>query len=145
MLPHFKTDNFRMIRLFFNSIDTSLMVFAPEQNAATKQPPQYQSVAQFYRDLQAKGNFTANPEEIAEFITKFASKNQWCFNRHKLSQRIPENHLSNRSQNDGKVLDCYCGSVCAEYVARFCKVNTPFTTCLYPRLYSDRKAVNYLP
>ena len=45
------------------------MVFAPEQNAAAKQPPQYQSVAQFYRDLQAKGNFTANQEEIAKVTT----------------------------------------------------------------------------
>ena len=74
MLQHFKTDNFRMIRLFFSSIDTSLTTSATEQNAATKQTPQYQSVAQFYRDLQAKGNFTANREEIAKFTTEFASK-----------------------------------------------------------------------
>ena len=63
-----------MIRLFFNSNDTNPTVFAPEQNVATKRPYQYQSVAQFYRDLQAKGNFIANQEEIAEFTTKFASK-----------------------------------------------------------------------
>ena len=64
-----------MIHLFFNSIDASPTVFATEQNAATKQTPQYQSVAQFYRDLQAKGNFTANAEEFAEFTNEFASKN----------------------------------------------------------------------
>ena len=75
MLLHFKIDNFRIIRLFFNSNDTNPTVFAPEQNAATKQTPQYQSVAQFYRDLQAKGNFTSNAEEFAEFTTEFASKN----------------------------------------------------------------------
>ena len=69
MLQHFKTDNFRMIRLFFSSIDTSLTTSATEQNAATKQTPQYQSVAQFYRDLQAKGNFIANQEEIAKVTT----------------------------------------------------------------------------
>ena len=80
MLPHFKTDNFRMSRLFFNSIDTSLTASATEQNAATKQTPQYQSVAQFYRDLQAKGNFTANPEEIAKLTTEFASKTNGALN-----------------------------------------------------------------
>jgi hypothetical protein len=69
MLLHFKIDNFCMIRLFFNSNDTSPTVFAPEQKVATKQPSQYQSVAQFYRYLQAKGNFNANPEEISEFTT----------------------------------------------------------------------------
>ena len=58
-----------MIHLFFNSIDASPTVFATDQNAATKQTPQYQSVAQFYRDLQAKGNFTANQEEIAKVTT----------------------------------------------------------------------------
>ena len=103
MLPHFKTDNFRMSRLFFNSIDTSLTASATEQNAATKQTPQYQSVAQFYRDLQAKGNFTANPEEIAEFTTEFASKNQWCFNRHKFSQRNPATHLQIIFRTDHKM------------------------------------------
>jgi len=103
MLPHFKTDNFRMIRLFFNSIDTSLTVSATEQNAATKQTPQYQSVAQFYRDLQAKGNFTANPEEIAKFTTEFTSKNQWCFNRHKLSQRSPATRLQIIFRTDRKM------------------------------------------
>ena len=69
-----------MIHLFFNSIDASPTVFATEQNAATKQTPQYQSVAQFYRDLQAKGNFTANPEEIAKFTTEFASKTNGALN-----------------------------------------------------------------
>ena len=64
-----------MIHLFFNSNDASLTVFASKQNAAIKQPSQYQSVAQFYRDLQAKGNFSANAEEFAEFTTEFASKN----------------------------------------------------------------------
>jgi hypothetical protein len=103
MLPHFKTDNFRMIRLFFNSIDTSLTVSATEQNAATKQTPQYQSVAQSYRDLQAKGNFTANPEEIAKFTTEFASKNQWCFNSHKLSQRSPATRLQIIFRTDRKM------------------------------------------
>jgi hypothetical protein len=103
MLQHFKTDNFRMIRLFFSSIDTSLTTSATEQNAATKQTPQYQSVAQFYRDLQAKGNFTANPEEIAEFTTEFASKNQWCINRHKLSQRSPATRLQIIFRTDRKM------------------------------------------
>ena len=79
------------------------MVFAPEQNAATKQPPQYQSVAQFYRDLQAKGNFTANPEEIAKFTTEFTSKNQWCFNRHKLSQRSTATRLQIIFRTDRKM------------------------------------------
>jgi hypothetical protein len=88
---------------FFNSIDTSLTVSATEQNAATKQTPQYQSVAQFYRDLQAKGNFTASPEEIAEFTTEFASKNQWCFNRHKLSQRSPATRLQIIFRTDRKM------------------------------------------
>jgi hypothetical protein len=69
MLLHFKIDNFRMIRLFFNSNDTNPTVFAPEQNVATKRPSQHQSVAQFYRDLQAKGNFIANQEEIAKVTT----------------------------------------------------------------------------
>ena len=58
-----------MIRLFFNSNDTSPTVFVPEQNVATKRPYQYQSVAQFYRDLQAKCNFTADQEEIAKVTT----------------------------------------------------------------------------
>ena len=92
-----------MIRLFFNSNDTSPTVFVPEQNVATKQTPQYQSVAQFYRDLQAKGNFTANPEEIAEFTTEFASKNQWCFNRHKRSQRSPATGLQIIFRTDRKM------------------------------------------
>ena len=92
-----------MIRLFFNSNDTSPTVFVPEQNVATKRPSQYQSVAQFYRDLQAKGNFTANPEEIAKFTTEFASKNQWCFNRHKLSQRKPATHLQIIFRTDRKM------------------------------------------
>jgi hypothetical protein len=69
MLLHFKIDNFRMIRLFFNSNDANPTVFAPEQNVATKRPSQYQSVEQFYRDLQAKGNFIANQEEIAKVTT----------------------------------------------------------------------------
>ena len=51
-------------------------MIAPEPNAATKQPPQQHSVAQFYRNLQAKGNFIANTEEIAEFATEFAQKDQ---------------------------------------------------------------------
>jgi len=58
-----------MIHLFFNSNDASPTVFAPKQNVTTKRPSQYQSVAQFYRDLQAKGNFTANQEEIAKVTT----------------------------------------------------------------------------
>ena len=103
MLLHFKIDNFRMIRLFFNSNDTSPTVFAPEQNVATKRPSHYQNLAQFYRDLQAKGNFTANPEEIAEFTTEFASKNQWCFNRHKLSQRSPATSLKISFRTDHKM------------------------------------------
>jgi len=69
-----------MIRLFFNSNDTNSTVFAPEQNVATKRPYQYQSVAQFYRDLQAKGNFTANAEEFAEFTTEFVSKTNGALN-----------------------------------------------------------------
>ena len=92
-----------MIRLFFNSNDTNPTVFAPEQNVATKRPFEYQSVAQFYRDLQAKGNFTANPEEIAEFTTEFASKNQRCFNRHKLSQRSPAARLQIIFRTDRKM------------------------------------------
>ena len=92
-----------MIRLFFNSIDTSLTVSATEQNAATKQTPQYQSVAQFYRDLQAKGNFTANPEEIAEFTTEFASKNQWSCNHHELRRRSSATRLQLIFRTDHKM------------------------------------------
>ena len=88
---------------FCNSIDTSLTVSATEQNAATKQTPQYQNVAQFYRDLQAKGNFTANPEEIAEFATKFTTKNQWRFNRHEFRQRGPATRLQYIFQTDHKM------------------------------------------
>ena len=51
-------------------------MIGPVQNVAAKQTFNKPSFTQFCRDLQAKGNFTANPEEIAEFTTKFASKNQ---------------------------------------------------------------------
>ena len=63
-----------MIRLVFGSIAASLLMIAPVQNVAANQPSNKHSFAQFCRDLQAKDDFTANPEEIAEFATKFATK-----------------------------------------------------------------------
>ena len=58
-----------MIRLVFGSIAASLLMIAPVQNVAAKQPSNQHSFAQFCRDLQAKDDFTANPDEIAEFAT----------------------------------------------------------------------------
>jgi len=63
-----------MIRLVFGSITASLLTIAPVQNVAAKQPSNQHSFAQFCRDLQAKDDFTANPDEIAEFATKFANE-----------------------------------------------------------------------
>ena len=44
-------------------------MIAPIQNIAANQTYKQHSFAQFCRDLQAKDDFTANPEEIAEFTT----------------------------------------------------------------------------
>ena len=45
------------------------MMIAPIQNTAGNQTYKQHIFAQFCRDLQAKDDFTANPEEIAEFTT----------------------------------------------------------------------------
>ena len=64
-----------MIRLVVGSIAASLLMIAPVQNVAANQPSNQHSFAQFCRDLQAKDDYTANPREIDEFATKFATKN----------------------------------------------------------------------
>ncbi len=142
-----------MIRLVFGSITASLLIIAPVQNVAAKQPSNQHSFAQFCRDLQAKDDFTANPDEIAEFATKFANefatKTQWRFDRHQLGQRGPDNslaiHLSNRSKNDGKAVDCFhIGQIARNARRDFARRNTPFTIGLYPRLYDDRNTANQL-
>ena len=72
-----------MTRLAFGYIATSLLMIAPVQNVAAQQPSNQHSLAQFCRDLQAKDDFAANPDEIAEFATEFANefatKTQWRF------------------------------------------------------------------
>ena len=73
-----------MIRLFFGSIATSLLIIAPIQNVAADQPSNQHSFAQFCRDLQAKDDFTAKSEKITEFATKFVTKTQLRFDRHQL-------------------------------------------------------------
>ena len=92
-----------MIRLFFGSIATSLLMIAPIQNVAANQPSNQHSFAQFCRDLQAKDDLTANPKKIAEFATKFATKTQWRFDRHQLGQRGPLTHLQFIFQSDHKM------------------------------------------
>ena len=82
-----------MIRLVFGSFATSLLLIAPVQNVAADQISNQHSFAQFCRDLQAKDDFTANPKEIDEFATEFATKNQWRFDRHQLGQRGPATRL----------------------------------------------------
>ena len=96
-----------MIRLVFGSITASLLTIAPVQHVAAKQPSNQHSFAQFCRDLQAKDDFTANPDEIAEFATKFANefatKTQWRFDRHQLGQRGPATRLQFTFQTDQKM------------------------------------------
>ena len=58
-----------MIHLFLGSIAAGQMVVAPLQNAKATHPNYKYSIAQFCRVLQIKDDFTANPEEIAEFAT----------------------------------------------------------------------------
>ena len=78
-------------------------MIAPIQNVAADQPSNQHSFAQFCRDLQAKDDLTANPEKIAEFATKFATKTQWRFDRHQLGQRGPVTHLQFIFQSDHKM------------------------------------------
>ena len=92
-----------MIHLFFGSIATGLMVFAPLQNATANQPASQHSIAQFCRVLQVKDDCTTNPEEIAEFATEFATKNQWRFNRQEFRQRGPTTRLQHIFQTDHKM------------------------------------------
>ena len=68
-------------------------MIGPVQNVAAKQPFNKPSFTQFCRDLQAKDDFTANPDKIAEFANEFATKTQWRFDRHQLSQRGPATRL----------------------------------------------------
>ena len=89
-----------MIRLVFGSITASLLMIAPVQNVAAKQPSNQHSFAQFCRDLQAKDDFTANPDEIAGFANEFATKTQWRFDRHQLGQRGPATRLQFTFQTD---------------------------------------------
>jgi len=92
-----------MIRLVFGSIAASLLMIAPVQNVAANQLSNQHSFAQFCSDLQAKDDFTANPEEIAEFATKFATKKQWRFDHHQLRQRGPTTRLQFIFQTDRKM------------------------------------------
>ena len=64
-----------MIHLFLGSIAAGQMVVAPLQNAKATHLHNKNSIAQFFRVLQVKDNFTTNSEEIAEFTTKFTTKN----------------------------------------------------------------------
>ena len=142
-----------MIRLVFGSIAASLLMIAPVQNVAAKQPSNQHSFAQFCRDLQAKDDFTANPDEIAEFATKFATefatKTQWRFDRHQLGQRGPATRLQFTFQTDQKMTaklwtDFHIGQVARNARRDFARRNTPFTIGLYPRLYDDRNTANQL-
>jgi hypothetical protein len=92
-----------MIHLVVGSIAASLLMIAPVQNVAANQPSNQHSFAQFCRDLQAKDDYTANPREIDEFATKFATKNQWRFDRHQLGQRGPATRLQFTFQTDQKM------------------------------------------
>ncbi|MDC3293035.1 S8 family serine peptidase [Alphaproteobacteria bacterium] len=76
-----------MTRLVFGSVVASLLMIAPVQNVAAQQPSNQHSFAQFCRDLQAKDDFAANPDEITEFANEFSTKTQWRFDRHQLGQR----------------------------------------------------------
>ena len=64
-----------MIHLFLGSIAAGQTVVAPLQNAKATHLHNKYSITQFYRVLQVKDVFTTNPEEIAEFATKFTTKN----------------------------------------------------------------------
>ena len=96
-----------MTRLVFGSVAASLLMVAPVQNVAAQQPSNQHSLAQFCRDLQAKDDFAANPDEIAEFATEFANefatKTQWRFDRHQLGQRGPATRLQFIFQTDQKM------------------------------------------
>jgi hypothetical protein len=96
-----------MTRLVFGSAAASLLMIAPVQNVAAQQPSNQHSLAQFCRDLQAKDDFAANPDEIAEFATEFANefatKTQWRFDRHQLGQRGPATRLQFIFQTDQKM------------------------------------------
>ena len=96
-----------MTRLVFGSVAASLLMIAPVQNVAAQQPSNQHSLAQFCRDLQAKDDFAANPDEIAEFATEFANefatKTQWRFDRHQLGQRGPATRLQFIFQTDQKM------------------------------------------
>ena len=92
-----------MIRIVFGSIVASLLMIAPVQNVAANQPSNNHSFAQFCSDLQAKDDFNTNPEEIAEFATKFAINNQWHFEHHQLRQRGPATRLQFIFQTDQKM------------------------------------------
>ena len=96
-----------MTRLVFGSVTASLLMIAPVQNVAAQQPSNQHSLAQFCRDLQAKDDFAANPDEIAEFATEFANefatKTQWRFDRHQLGQRGPATRLQFIFQTDQKM------------------------------------------
>ena len=96
-----------MTRLVFGTVAASLLMIAPVQNVAAQQPSNQHSLAQFCRDLQAKDDFAANPDEIAEFATEFANefatKTQWRFDRHQLGQRGPATRLQFIFQTDQKM------------------------------------------
>jgi hypothetical protein len=92
-----------VIRLFVASVAASLLMIASVQNVAANQPSNQHSFAQFCRDLQAKDDFTANPDEIAGLAREFATKNQWRFDRHQLRQRGPATHLQFIFQIDQKM------------------------------------------
>ena len=96
-----------MTRLVFGSVAAGLLMIAPVQNVAAQQPSNQHSLAQFCRDLQAKDDFAANPDEIAEFATEFANefatKTQWRFDRHQLGQRGPATRLQFIFQTDQKM------------------------------------------
>ena len=95
-----------MILLVFGSIATNMLMLTPVQNVAADQPSDQHSFAQFCRDLQAKDDFTANPDEIDEvsnkFATAFATKNQWRFDRYQLDQRRSTIRLQFIFQTDQK-------------------------------------------
>jgi hypothetical protein len=92
-----------MIHLFLGSIAAGQMVVAPLQNAKATHPHNKHSIAQFCRVLQVKVDLTTNSEEIAEFATKFTTKNQWRLNRHEFRQRGPATRLQYIFQTDHKM------------------------------------------
>ena len=92
-----------MIHFLLGSIAYGQMVVAPLQNAKATHPHNKHSIAQFCRVLQVKVDLTTNSEEIAEFATKFTTKNQWRLNRHEFRQRGPATRLQYIFQTDHKM------------------------------------------